>query len=128
MKKAILSIIIVIALITVAVVSINWIGRDFSSSNEPPTDMAGLIECSNDFSFDMYQELAGDENVFFSPYSITTAMGMAYEGARGETATEMASVLNFPTDNQTRLDIMKAFQSELNKESEAYELATANAY
>ncbi len=130
MKKAILSIIIVISLITVAVVSLNWISRDFSSSNEPPTDMAGLIECSNDFSFEMYQELAGtgDENIFFSPYSITTAMGMAYEGARGETAAEMASVLNFPTDNQTRLDIMKAFQSEFNRESEAYELATANAF
>ena len=130
MKKAILSIIIVISLITVAVVSLNWIGKDFSSSNEPPTNLHELVECSNDFSFEMYQELAGsgDENVFFSPYSITTAMGMAYEGARGDTAVEMASVLNFPTDNETRLEIMKAFQSELNKESGAYELATANAY
>ncbi len=130
MKKAILSIIIFISLITVAIVSMNWIGRDFSSSNEPPTDMAGLIECSNDFSFDMYQELAGsgDENVFFSPYSITTAMGMAFEGARGNTSSEMAEVLNFPTDNQTRLDIMKAFQNEFNKDSSAYELDTANAY
>ncbi|MCK5024607.1 MAG: serpin family protein [Thermoplasmata archaeon] len=127
MKKAILSIIIVITLITVAVVSINWIGKDFSS-NAPPTDMAGLIESSNDFSFEMYQELAGDENVFFSPYSITTAMGMAYEGARGNTAVEMAEVLNFPTDNETRLEIMKAFQSEFNEENNAYELATANAY
>ena len=62
----------------------------------------------NDFSFEMYKELANnDENIFFSPYSITTAMGMAFEGARGDTATEMASVLNFPMDNETRLNIMK---------------------
>jgi len=129
MKKAIVAILIVVSLIIVSIFSINWLGDDFSS-NSPPSDMAGLIECSNDFSFEMYKELAGsgDDNLFFSPYSITTAMGMAYEGARGETAAEMAEVLNFPTDNQTRLDVMKAFQSEFNKDNEAYELATANAY
>jgi len=130
MKKAVLSILIVISLVTVAVVSLNWLKRDFSSSNEPPTNVHELVECSNDFSFEMYRELAGsgDENVFFSPYSITTAMGMAYEGAGGDTAAEMAHVLNFPTDNQTRLDIMKAFQTGLNADNDAYELATANAY
>jgi hypothetical protein len=114
----------------VAVVSLNWHGRDFSSSNEPPTNVHELVECSNDFSFEMYRELAGsgDENIFFSPYSITTALGMAYEGAGGDTAAEMAHVLNFPTDNQTRLDIMKAFQTGLNADNDAYELATANAY
>ncbi|MBA3046296.1 MAG: serpin family protein [Candidatus Thermoplasmatota archaeon] len=131
MKKAILSIIIVAILIIVSVFSINWLYRtgDFSSGPEPTT-VSELVDCSNEFSFDMYKELAaGDnENVFFSPYSITTALGMAYEGARGDTAAEMASVLNFPTDNQTRLDIMKAYQSELNKNSSTYELATANAY
>jgi serpin B len=132
MKKAILSIIVVAILITVSVFSINWIynSRDFSSDSSP-ANVYELVNCSNDFSFEMYQKLAADEteeNVFFSPYSITTALGMAYEGARGQTASEIAGVLNFPADNRTRLDMMKSYQGEFNRENTAYELSTANAY
>lgn len=39
---------------------------------------------------------AGNDNVFLSPYSISMALGMAYTGAAGGTADDMASVLGFP--------------------------------
>ncbi len=132
MKKAILSVIVAVILISVSVVSVNWLYNTSNglSSNSPPTTVSELVECSNEFSFEMYFKLAaeGDENVFFSPYSITTALGMAFEGAQGQTAEEMAHVLNFPADNQTRLDIMKAYQTYFNADSESYNLSTANAY
>jgi len=131
-KKAILSVIVAVILISVSAISVNWLYNKPSglSSNSPPTTVSGLVECSNEFSFEMYSKLAanGDENVFFSPYSITTALGMAYEGARGQTAEEMAQVLSFPTDNQTRWNIMKAYQTYFNADSESYNLSTANAY
>lgn len=131
MKKAILSVIVAAILITVSVVSINWVYKsgDFSSHSEPAT-LFEFVNCSNDFSFEMYEKLAAEEeeNVFFSPYSITTALGMAYEGARGQTADEIADVLNFPADNQTRLGMMKAYQEVFNRENTAHELSTANAY
>jgi serpin B len=131
MKKAILSVIVALVLISVSVVSINWIynPRDFSSDS-PPANVYEFVNCSNDFSFEMYQKLAAEdgENVFFSPYSITTALGMAYEGARGETASEIADVLKLPVGNQTRLDIMKSYQGKFNQENTAYNLSTANAY
>jgi serpin B len=62
-----------------------------------------LVNGSNRFAFDLYREVAGgnrEGNVFFSPYSISTALGMTYYGARGETASDMAEVLHFtmPSD------------------------------
>lgn len=48
----------------------------------------------NAFACLLYGALAaGQENLFFSPYSVSTALAMTVEGARGETAQEMAGVL-----------------------------------
>ena len=45
---------------------------------------------------DLYAELrAQPGNLFFSPESISTAFAMAYAGARGQTASEMAAVFHF---------------------------------
>jgi serpin B len=48
------------------------------------------------FAFDLYREIKGKGNLFFSPYSVSTALAMTYAGARGETEREMAEVLGFP--------------------------------
>mgnify|MGYP003541509399 CR=1 FL=1 len=50
------------------------------------------------FALDLYRQLAGEDpqaNLFFSPYSISTALAMTYTGAHGQTATEMAATLHF---------------------------------
>lgn len=56
-----------------------------------------LVEGNNRFALQLYQKLcASDGNLFFSPYSISSALAMTYAGARGETATQMAETLYFP--------------------------------
>ena len=51
------------------------------------------------FALDLYARLrANDGNLFFSPMSIRTALGMTYAGARGGTAREMAKVLHLPEE------------------------------
>jgi serpin B len=91
--------------------------------------MNEYVDSSNEFTFEMYKQLIdSNENIFFSPYSISTALGMAYEGARGQTATEMMEVLNLPEDDSTRLEMVKEMQDLLNKETTSYELSAANAY
>ncbi len=59
-----------------------------------------LSERTLAFSADVYRKLAAtqDGNLFFSPYSISSALSMAYAGARGNTALEMAAVLHWPFD------------------------------
>ncbi len=51
---------------------------------------------SRAFAVAMYRELTKESgNLFFSPYSVSTALAMTYAGAKGTTATEMASALHF---------------------------------
>ncbi len=57
------------------------------------------VKANSDFAFDLYKQLAKEndgKNLFFSPYSVSGALAMAAEGARGETAIEMGKVLRFP--------------------------------
>ena len=54
-----------------------------------------LAEANTAFAWDLYDRLrAGDENLFFSPYSISTALTMTREGANRETAAQMDKVLH----------------------------------
>ncbi len=57
---------------------------------------------SSAFALNVYKKFAkkdSEKNVFFSPYSITMAMGMTYAGANNATKQEMATALNFPIDD-----------------------------
>ena len=88
-----------------------------------------VVNSSNRFSFDMYRELTnGTDNVFFSPYSITIALGMAYEGAKEETASQMLDVIDLPQDDDTRRAMVRSLQMLLNPKNSSYNLSTANAY
>ena len=59
-------------------------------------ELTTLVEGNNQFALDMYQQIGQKPgNKFFSPYSISTALGMTYAGAREQTALEMARTLHF---------------------------------
>jgi serine protease inhibitor len=66
--------------------------------------MNKLISANNKFAFDCYAKLEPNTNLFFSPYSISTALAMTYIGARGNTKTQMSQTLHFPNQNQEVLD------------------------
>jgi len=88
-----------------------------------------VANANNQFAFDLYSEINKDsnENIFFSPWSISTAVVMAYEGARGETANEIQSVFHFPTDNNTRRSSYAKMLNTLNKASGKYKFSIADA-
>ena len=91
--------------------------------------VANVVEANNQFAFEYYSHLKNREtgNIFFSPFSISSALVMTYEGAREQTAKEMQSVLHFPADdNLRRTEYLKIF-NELNKKDKKYELNIANA-
>jgi serpin B len=65
-------------------------------------EMKRLADGNNTFAFDLYGQLSGEEgNLFFSPYSISTALAMTYAGARGETEQQMAAVLHFTLEQES---------------------------
>jgi serpin B len=93
-----------------------------------PTNIGELVNASNHFAMEMFSNLSNEnDNLFFSPYSIFTALGMVYEGARNGTADEIRSVFHFPADNQTRLDLFKGLIEHLNGGGTGCNLSTANA-
>ncbi len=52
-------------------------------------------EAINLFAYDVYEHMQNEEgNLFFSPLSVASALTMAYAGAAGQTASEMADVLH----------------------------------
>lgn len=52
-------------------------------------------QANNSFATDLYKRIkSGKDNLFFSPYSVTTALAMTRAGADGETARQMDEVLH----------------------------------
>jgi serpin B len=73
--------------------------QDGSSTHTVPMtpDARNLAQSNNRFATDLYGRLSAKEsgNLFFSPYSISTALAMTSVGAEGQTKTQMAETLRF---------------------------------
>jgi len=64
-------------------------------------DLKRFATENNAFAYDLYTQLrAGEGNLFFSPYSISTVLAMTYAGARSETEQQMAQTLHFTLGQQ----------------------------
>lgn len=80
---------------------------------EPDQEMQGevshgLAEDNSHFAVDLYQHLRSQEgNLFYSPYSISLALGMTIAGARGETQEQMAETMHF---DLVQAELHPAFQ------------------
>lgn len=60
---------------------------------------SAAVKASNDFACDLYRSLDQEnrgKNLFFSPYSISSALAMTLEGSRGATAAEMGQAMRLP--------------------------------
>ena len=64
-------------------------------------EMAAAAKGDTDFALSLYAKVKGDENVLLSPASARIALAMAYAGAKGATAEQMAKVLVIPNDPKT---------------------------
>jgi serpin B len=92
------------------------------------TEELDVVTANNQFAIDLYSELKGEEgNIFFSPYSISTALAMLYEGTKGQTADEIQNVFYLPRDDSLRRTSFSEIINRLNKEDAPYKLSTANA-
>ena len=80
-----LSLMTVLCILAVEMASAAETAGTAVSSQGPPVDVKSVAEANNRFALDLYGKLKkGDENLFYSPYSISTALAMTYAGARGD--------------------------------------------
>jgi len=98
---------------------------------QPVTSANDVVMANNQLAIDLYHELSNknenelsNKNIFYSPYSMFSALAMTYEGARGKTAEEMRAVLHLPAD-RIRSDFVRL--SELDKTPRPYQLTSVNA-
>ncbi len=113
-----------------------------SSPDVARDDLRELAAGNNAFAFDLYQELCdAEDNLFYSPYSISVALAMTYAGARGATEQQMADTLHFTLPQERLHPAFNALDLELDSRSRttakdaageeteevAFELHAANA-
>jgi serpin B len=90
--------------------------------------MNNVVDANNQFAADLYLKYRFNEgNLFFSPYSISSALAMAYEGAKGRTAEEIQAVIHLPNDIAAVHSGFVGINNDLNKEGKSYSLSLANA-
>ena len=94
------------------------------------TDSNAVVAGNIAFALDLYQQLRTQEgNLFFSPYSISTALAMTYAGARSATEAQMAQALHFELGQDALHPAFAALQRLLNavQASGDVQLNVANA-
>jgi serpin B len=78
-------------------------------------DRDKVVAGDTQFALDLYAQLRSTEgNLFFSPYSISTALAMTCGGARGETAKQMTRVLHFDLPERKLAPAFADMESGLN--------------
>lgn len=108
-----------------------------SQADVATEDVGQAVAGNSAFTFDLYHAIREDEdNIFFSPYSISVALAMTYAGARSETAQQMADTLHFdlpqpelhPAFNALQLELSDREQSGSGAaEDERFQLNIVNA-
>lgn len=101
------------------------LGRASPSSDGRALD--AVVTGNTELAFALYGRLSTSPgNVIFSPYSITSAMAMAWAGAKGKTAQEIATVFHFG-DPATTHAAMNALDQRLRAQESQLVLNVANA-
>jgi len=88
-----------------------------------------VVDGNNQFTIKLFNNISKDsnKNVFLSPWSISNAMAITFEGASGNTASEIQNVLNFPTDYNILRSSYAKLINDNNKNGGNFTLKTANA-
>ncbi|MBI5239153.1 MAG: serpin family protein [Elusimicrobia bacterium] len=95
-----------------------------------PADQAAVVQGNTSFALQLYSRLASRPgNLFFSPYSISSALAMTYGGAAGHTAEEMAKTLRLDLPSSRLHAAFGGLNQALNEGGKkgGYSLSVANA-
>ncbi|XP_036934238.1 leukocyte elastase inhibitor-like [Acanthopagrus latus] len=88
-----------------------------------------LSKANTTFALALLKKLSDNDktgNVFYSPFSISSALAMVMMGARGNTATQMSECLKLQNSQLDVHDKFAKLLSDLNKANTPYALCVAN--
>ncbi|XP_049620952.1 LOW QUALITY PROTEIN: leukocyte elastase inhibitor-like [Suncus etruscus] len=90
--------------------------------------MDPLTIANTAFALDLFKALSHEDpkaNLFFSPFSVSSALSMVYLGTRGDTQAQLAKTLHFDTVKEIHLKF-QSLNSAINKRGSSYILRVAN--
>nr|XP_034304753.1 serpin B3-like [Crassostrea gigas] len=87
---------------------------------------AAFCDANKAFMLSLLKELPQASNVFYSPFSISTALAMVHLGARTDTLKEMDQVLHFDKMGKETHSAFGGYLEYLSKETGDITLKTAN--
>ncbi len=88
-----------------------------------------FVHDNNTFAFNLYHDLASEEdgNIFYSPYSVSVAMGMVWAGAEGNTESQMAKIMRFMLPEQKIHEGFDFLDLRYEEQTDDFQLHVANA-
>lgn len=93
-----------------------------------PAELKQFAEQNNDFGIELYHRLRTQPgNIFFSPYSISTALAMVSTGARNQTEAQMLKCLHLGADQQRNTTLHRDMMTFLLHKPKGYDIRIANA-
>lgn len=126
-KFILVTLLSILALLCIGCIE-NSTGNTKSTINADSVEEYDIATANNAFAFDMYSMIKSDvENIFFSPYSIFTAMAICYDGAEGSTKEQISNVFYYPLSKPVLEGSTKEMIDTINSDNDAYDLETANA-
>ncbi|WP_367104047.1 serpin family protein [uncultured Psychrobacter sp.] len=107
--------------------------RDYIAADDSASTTEGILQvvsANNQFAIDLYQQLnkqpnQSDKNVFFSPYSLSTAMAMLYAAAEAETRSQIGQTFHYPSPTILNPN-SAALYNQFNQPNSNYDLSTVN--
>ena len=112
-------------------ITIDQLDTSSATTSDFFQDTEIMVDVNNQFALEFYSELItqsdDNDNIFFSPVSISTAFAILYEGAEGNTSSEMQKIFGFEEDESKRREGFASMQQSLNPQDKQYNLRLANA-
>lgn len=97
-------------------------------SGSEDVEVSKVVDGINRFSIDLYKAMIDPaQNLFVSPASVSTAIGMVYRGAAGTTAEELRTTMHFFADPHGYAPANGRLLGRLNYSSDSNQLRIANA-
>jgi serpin B len=130
-----ISLLFVISLVLSAcnpVAPVEAIQSDLSRDTQPiieEGDISSIAAGNNAFGWDLFHQLqSGSGNLFYSPYSISSALAMTWAGARGNTEAQMAQTMHFTLDQASLHPALNSLMLALDSRAEAEGIEADKAF